>query len=185
MSSRRLLPSILFLRSDRRIRAGSPHPLGATWDGRGTNFALFSASAEKVELCLFDTDRPQRSRADRPARAHRRRLAWLSAVRAAGPALRLSRARALSPRSRPSLQSAQAADRSLHQAARRAFRWTDAHLAYRVGHRREDLSFDRRDNARSHAEVRRGRPGAHLGRGPASAACRGKTRSSTRRMSKG
>ena len=29
------------------------------------------------------------------------------------------------------------------------FAWTDAHLAYRVGHRREDLSFDRRDNARS------------------------------------
>src|SRR4029079_10089960 len=33
---------------------GSPHKLGATWDGRGTNFALFSANAEKVELCLFD-----------------------------------------------------------------------------------------------------------------------------------
>ena len=29
------------------------------------------------------------------------------------------------------------------------FAWTDAHLAYRVGHKREDLSFDRRDNARS------------------------------------
>jgi isoamylase len=31
-----------------------PHPLGATWDGRGTNFAVFSAHAEKVELCLFE-----------------------------------------------------------------------------------------------------------------------------------
>src|SRR5262249_61093976 len=38
-----------------RISAGTPHPLGATWDGRGTNFALFSANAEKVELCLFDS----------------------------------------------------------------------------------------------------------------------------------
>src|SRR5262249_58162749 len=37
-----------------RLSAGAPHPLGATWDGRGTNFALFSANAEKVELCLFD-----------------------------------------------------------------------------------------------------------------------------------
>jgi pullulanase/glycogen debranching enzyme len=37
-----------------RLAAGAPHPLGATWDGRGTNFALFSANAEKVELCLFD-----------------------------------------------------------------------------------------------------------------------------------
>ena len=33
---------------------GSAHPLGATWDGQGANFALFSAHAESVELCLFD-----------------------------------------------------------------------------------------------------------------------------------
>jgi glycogen operon protein len=33
---------------------GRPFPLGATWDGRGVNFALFSEHAEKVELCLFD-----------------------------------------------------------------------------------------------------------------------------------
>ena len=33
---------------------GSPAPLGATWDGEGTSFALFSASAEQVDLCLFD-----------------------------------------------------------------------------------------------------------------------------------
>jgi isoamylase len=33
---------------------GQPFPLGATWDGRGTNFALFSEHAETVELCLFD-----------------------------------------------------------------------------------------------------------------------------------
>jgi isoamylase len=38
----------------RRVLAGSDVPLGATWDGSGTNFALFSANAEKVELCLFD-----------------------------------------------------------------------------------------------------------------------------------
>ena len=37
-----------------RIREGLPHPLGATWDGEGVNFALFSASAARVELCLFD-----------------------------------------------------------------------------------------------------------------------------------
>ncbi|MCK8783021.1 glycogen debranching protein GlgX [Roseomonas sp. NAR14] len=37
-----------------RVREGLPFPLGATWDGLGVNFALFSASATKVELCLFD-----------------------------------------------------------------------------------------------------------------------------------
>src|SRR5215212_9357721 len=40
--------------SDVRVWPGRPGPMGATWDGRGTNFALFSAHAEKVELCLFD-----------------------------------------------------------------------------------------------------------------------------------
>jgi isoamylase len=36
------------------IREGKPFPLGATWDGLGVNFAIFSAHASKVELCLFD-----------------------------------------------------------------------------------------------------------------------------------
>jgi isoamylase len=35
---------------------GTPYPLGATWDGAGTNFALFSEVAEQVQLCLFDAD---------------------------------------------------------------------------------------------------------------------------------
>jgi isoamylase len=37
-----------------RIREGLPTPLGATWDGLGVNFAVFSANATNVELCLFD-----------------------------------------------------------------------------------------------------------------------------------
>ena len=36
------------------IEEGLPYPLGAHWDGKGTNFALFSANATKVEVCLFD-----------------------------------------------------------------------------------------------------------------------------------
>jgi isoamylase len=39
-----------------RVREGRPFPLGATWDGLGVNFALFSANATKVELCLFDAE---------------------------------------------------------------------------------------------------------------------------------
>jgi glycogen operon protein len=38
-----------------RLSAGSFSRLGASWDGRGTNFAIFSANARKVELCLFDS----------------------------------------------------------------------------------------------------------------------------------
>ncbi|MDE2905307.1 MAG: glycogen debranching protein GlgX [Acidobacteriota bacterium] len=37
-----------------KFRPGKPHPLGATRDGRGVNFSIFSERAEKVELCLFD-----------------------------------------------------------------------------------------------------------------------------------
>ena len=60
---------------------GRPFPLGATYDGVGTNFSLFSEVAERVELCLFDDEgretaspaaRDQRARASRlPATASR------------------------------------------------------------------------------------------------------------------
>ena len=46
---------------------GSPYPLGATYDGGGTNFALFSEVAERVELCLFDDDGSE-TRIDLPER---------------------------------------------------------------------------------------------------------------------
>ncbi|MHB1434291.1 MAG: glycogen debranching protein GlgX [Streptosporangiaceae bacterium] len=39
-----------------RIWPGKPYPLGAVWDGTGTNFAIFSEVADQVELCLFDDD---------------------------------------------------------------------------------------------------------------------------------
>ncbi|MFV0431484.1 MAG: glycogen debranching protein GlgX [Alphaproteobacteria bacterium] len=38
----------------RPLTEGMPYPLGANWDGKGVNFALFSANAERIELCLFD-----------------------------------------------------------------------------------------------------------------------------------
>jgi len=37
-----------------RLLPGAPYPLGATWDGLGTNFAVFSAHARRIDLCLFD-----------------------------------------------------------------------------------------------------------------------------------
>src|SRR6476620_6484994 len=40
--------------TDKTIRDGVPYPPGATWDGEGVNFSLFSAHASRVELCLFD-----------------------------------------------------------------------------------------------------------------------------------
>src|SRR5438067_1257956 len=40
--------------AEMKIWPGTPYPLGATYDGSGTNFSLFSEAAERVELCLFD-----------------------------------------------------------------------------------------------------------------------------------
>jgi isoamylase len=49
------------------VSPGQPYPLGATWDGHGVNFSLFSEHAQKVELCLFDSVDPD-------GEAHRIRL---------------------------------------------------------------------------------------------------------------
>ena len=49
------------------IWPGSPYPLGANYDGGGTNFALFSEVAERVELCLFD-ENGRETRVDLPER---------------------------------------------------------------------------------------------------------------------
>jgi isoamylase len=44
----------------RRVWPGEPFPLGPAWDGQGTNFSLFSETAERVELCLFDGEEEER-----------------------------------------------------------------------------------------------------------------------------
>ena len=88
--------------TDVRVWPGQPYPLGATWDGEGVNFALFSENATGVELCLFDEPGRRRPRvdADHAARAHRSGLALLPPRRAAGAALRLSRPRPVRARAR-------------------------------------------------------------------------------------
>jgi glycogen operon protein len=49
-----------------RVREGLPYPRGATWDGNGVNFALFSANATKVEVCLFDSRGKETDRIELP-----------------------------------------------------------------------------------------------------------------------
>ena len=131
-----------------RLLPGSPYPLGATWDGLGINFAVFSANAAAHRALPVRSGRPARDRALRAARMHRRGLARLPARRAARPDLRLSRPRPVRAAARPSLQPAQAAARSLCAAHRRRHpHWSDALFGYRVNSPRADLSFDRRDSA--------------------------------------
>ena len=50
-----------------RLKEGLPYPLGASWDGKGTNFAVFSANATKVEVCFFDESGEREVGTDRTA----------------------------------------------------------------------------------------------------------------------
>ncbi|HAT1621674.1 TPA: glycogen debranching protein GlgX [Raoultella planticola] len=65
------------------LAAGKPTPLGASYDGKGVNFTLFSAHAERVELCVFDAQGNEQ-RFDLPARTGNIWHGWLPA---AGPGL--------------------------------------------------------------------------------------------------
>jgi glycogen operon protein len=144
-----LLPSISFLNSNGKPSAGLPHPLGATWDGRGTNFALFSANATNVELCLFD--REGRRETKRIALPERSEDVWHGYFPNISPG-QLYGYRVYGPyepdaghRFNPNKLLIDPYSRQLAGH----FAWTDAHLAYRAGHKNEDYAFDKRDNARN------------------------------------
>ncbi|MEA2987480.1 MAG: isoamylase, partial [Alphaproteobacteria bacterium] len=128
------------------LSAGTPHPLGATFDGQGTNFALFSANAEKVELCLFDAG-GGRERA-RVALPERSGDVWHGHVSEVGPG------QAYGYRVHGPYEPVQgfrfnANKLLLDPYARQLvgrFTPSEAHYGYRHGTARADLSFDRRDN---------------------------------------
>jgi isoamylase len=130
-----------------RVWPGGPYPRGATWDGRGVNFALFSEHAERVELCLFDAKgRRELARIALPEYTDEiwhgylpdARPGQLYGYRVYGP-YDPERGHRFNPHTL--LLDPYA------KALAGAFRWSDAHFSYRVGHRAEDLSFDRRNNA--------------------------------------
>ena len=154
-----------------RVWPGHPYPLGATWDGAGVNFALFSEHATKVELCLFDSAGRHAGVAPHPADGiHRPGLARLPARRAARPALRLSRPRALRAGQGAPLQPQQGRARPLRQGDRpRPAAGTTRCSATRSATRRPTSSFDDRDSAAVRPAGGGGRPGLHLGRRPAAA----------------
>ena len=131
-----------------RLSAGSPARLGASWDGRGTNFALFSANAEKVELCLFDGQgRRELERIELP---ERNEDVWHGYLNDVSPG-QLYGYRVHGPYAPERGHRFNANKLLLDPYAKRLagrLVWSDAHFGYRTGSAREDLSFDRRDNAR-------------------------------------
>ena len=133
----------------RPVLPGKPYPPGSTWDGHGVNFALFSAHAEKVELCLFDaTGRYERERIELPEQTH---YVWHVYLPDVAPGT-LYGYRVYGPYEPERGHRFNHHKLLLDPYAKQLhgqFRWIEAHYGYRFGSQRQDLSFDKRDNARA------------------------------------
>ncbi len=131
----------------RAVWPGNPNPRGATWDGEGVNFALFSEHAERVELCVFDTRGrrelqriPVRERTDHVWHCYlpEARPGQLYGYRVHG-AYRPHEGHRFNPNKLLLDPYAKSLVGPLS--------WTDGLFGYRIGSKRADLSFDRRNSA--------------------------------------
>ncbi|HZT77366.1 MAG TPA: glycogen debranching protein GlgX [Vicinamibacterales bacterium] len=131
-----------------RVWPGEPYPLGATWTGVGVNFALFSAHATKVELCLFDSPEATQERERIPLTEQTDQI-WhaflpdarpnqLYGYRVYGP---------YEPAGGHRFNPNKVVMDPYAKSVARTIRWDDSMFGYVVGHGDADLSFDERDNA--------------------------------------
>jgi isoamylase len=130
-----------------RLAPGSSYPLGATWDGLGTNFAVFSANAERIDLCLFDPSGkrqiavftlPECTDEVWHGYLPNAQVGLLYGYRAYGP-YEPQRGYRFNPHKLLLDPYAQRIAGEL--------KWSDALFGHRVNSPRADLSFDRRDSA--------------------------------------
>lgn len=131
-----------------KLRPGSPYPLGATWDGSGVNFSLFSENATKVELCLFDgpDGTHERQRIVLPEYTDHVWHGYLSGIRLGqlygyrvyGP---------YEPDAGHRFNPAKLLIDPYTKAISGTIRWSDAIFGYRMGDPAEDFSRDDRDSA--------------------------------------
>jgi glycogen operon protein len=128
--------------------AGHPHPLGATWDGRGVNFAVFSRHATRLELCLLPHANAQKESVAIPLTA-RTDDVWHVYVSGIGPG-QLYGYRVHGPYD-PAQGLRFNGNKLLFdpyaKAVGRELRWADSLFGYEIGHGQADLSFDSRDSA--------------------------------------
>ena len=131
-----------------KTRPGSPYPLGATWDGAGVNFALFSEHAHRVELCLFTGQDGEEETARVPVTEQTDQVwhLYLPEVRPGqqygyrvhGP---------YDPARGHRFNPAKLVLDPYAKAIDGAIRWDDALFGYRIGDPDADLSQDDRDSA--------------------------------------
>ncbi|MEZ6125335.1 MAG: glycogen debranching protein GlgX [Planctomycetaceae bacterium] len=132
--------------SDVRQWPGRPYPLGATWDGSGVNFAIYSEHAEGIDLCLFDSpsDRSERHCIPLKEKTHQ---AWHGYF----PDLRPGQLYGFRVRGRYEPYNGHRfnANKVLldpyARAVGRGIVWSDAMFGFEVG--KDDTTFDARDNA--------------------------------------
>ncbi len=131
----------------KNLREGYPFPRGATWDGKGTNFALFSANATKVEVCLFDSQgKTELERITLPEYTDQIFHGWLPDV---GPG-QIYGYRVHGPYAPDAGHRFNPNKLLLDPYAPAHFgelKWDPALFGYTIGHPDEDLSFDKRDSA--------------------------------------
>jgi isoamylase len=131
-----------------RVWPGQPYPLGATWTGLGVNFAIFTAHATNVELCLFECPDATAPSACVPLPEHTD-MVWhgylpdvrpgqLYGFRVHGP---------YEPQSGHRFNPHKIVMDPYAKSVGRPIKWDDANFGYRIGDGAADLSFDTRDNA--------------------------------------
>ena len=130
-----------------RLLPGKPYPLGAHWDGLGVNFAVFSANASRIELCLFSPN--GRKEVQRLALPECTDEIWHGYLPHAQPGLQYG-FRAFGPYE-PARGHRFNPHKLLLDPYARALsgpvRWSDALFGYRLNSPRADLTPDRRDSA--------------------------------------
>ncbi|MDP2381453.1 MAG: glycogen debranching protein GlgX [Nitrospirota bacterium] len=131
-----------------RVWPGTPYPLGATWDGEGVNFALFSENATGVELCLFDG--PEHVKESHRVRVEERTdQVWHVYIpglwpgqhygyRVHGP---------YAPHEGHRFNPHKLLIDPYAKSIAGTIEWSDAMFGYRIGDPTADLSFDTRNNA--------------------------------------
>ena len=131
-----------------RVWPGKPYPLGATWDGEGVNFALFSENATGVELCLFDDPRASKE-THRIELEERTDQIWHVYIPGLWPGQHYGY-RVQGPYDPPEGHRFNPNKLLMDPYAKSIaglIEWSDAMFGYRIGAPDADLSMDSRDNA--------------------------------------
>jgi len=131
-----------------RVWPGRPYPLGATWDGSGVNFAVFSEHASRVELCLFDSVDSTAESICIPLE-EQTDLVWHCYLPNVGPG-QLYGYRVhggYDPKHGHRFNPHKIVLDPYTRVVARRTRWSDRMFGYRIGDPVADLSFDVRNNA--------------------------------------